>query len=60
MTEKPPIPPSPTEDEYLKAVAGADLPPLTAEDPIALFADWLAEGGAAKAAKAAAAKAKVA
>ena len=43
MTEKPPIPPSPTEDEYLKAVAGADLPPLTAEDPIALFADWLAE-----------------
>ena len=43
MTEKPPIPPSPTEDEYLKAVASADLPPLTAEDPIALFADWLAE-----------------
>jgi pyridoxamine 5'-phosphate oxidase len=43
MTEKPSIPPSPTEDEYLKAVASADLPPLTAEDPIALFADWLAE-----------------
>ncbi|WP_397396041.1 pyridoxamine 5'-phosphate oxidase [Phenylobacterium sp.] len=43
MTEKPSIPPSPTEDEYLKAVAGADLAPLTAEDPIALFADWLAE-----------------
>ncbi|MFM8821213.1 MAG: pyridoxamine 5'-phosphate oxidase [Phenylobacterium sp.] len=43
MTEKPPIPPSPTEDEYLKAVASADLPPLTAEDPVALFAEWLAE-----------------
>lgn len=43
MTEKPPIPPSPTEDEYLKAVAAADLPPLTAEDPVALFAEWLAE-----------------
>ena len=43
MTGKPPIPPSPTEDEYLKAVASADLPPLTADDPIALFADWLSE-----------------
>lgn len=43
MTEKPPIPPSPTEDEYLKGVAAADLPPLTAEDPVALFAEWLAE-----------------
>lgn len=43
MTGKPPIPPSPTEDEYLKAVASADLPPLTADDPLALFADWLAE-----------------
>jgi pyridoxamine 5'-phosphate oxidase len=43
MSVKPPIPPSPTEDEYLKAVASADLPPLTAEDPIALFAEWLSE-----------------
>jgi pyridoxamine 5'-phosphate oxidase len=43
MTGKPPIPPSPTEDEYLKAAASADLPPLTADDPIALFADWLSE-----------------
>lgn len=43
MTEKPPIPPSPTEDEYLKGVAAADLPPLTADDPVALFAEWLAE-----------------
>ena len=43
MSAKPPSPPSPTEDEYLKAVASADLPPLTAEDPLALFAEWLAE-----------------
>ncbi|MCA6289066.1 pyridoxamine 5'-phosphate oxidase [Phenylobacterium sp.] len=43
MSVKPPIPPSPTEDEYLKAVAAADLPPLTAEDPLALFAEWLSE-----------------
>jgi pyridoxamine 5'-phosphate oxidase len=43
MSVKPPIPPSPTEDEYLKGVASADLPPLTAEDPIALFAEWLSE-----------------
>lgn len=43
MTGKPPIPASPTEDEYLEAVAAADLPPLTAEDPLALFAEWLAE-----------------
>ncbi len=43
MSAKPPIPPSPTEDESLKAVASADLPPLTAEDPLALFAEWLSE-----------------
>ena len=43
MSVKPPIPPLPTEDEYLKAVASADLPPLTAEDPLALFAEWLSE-----------------
>ncbi|MCA6225005.1 MAG: pyridoxamine 5'-phosphate oxidase [Phenylobacterium sp.] len=43
MTEKPPIPPSPTEDDYLAGVAAADLPPLTAEDPLALFGEWLAE-----------------
>lgn len=43
MSAKSPIPPSPTEDEYLNAVASADLPPLTAEDPLALFAEWLAE-----------------
>ena len=43
MSEKPHIPSSPTEDEYLKSVAGADLPPLTAEDPMSLFSQWLSE-----------------
>jgi pyridoxamine 5'-phosphate oxidase len=43
MTDKPAIPASPSEDDYLAQVAAADLPPLTAEDPMALFADWLAE-----------------
>ena len=43
MTDKASIPASPSEDEYLKAVAGADLLPLTAQDPNTLFAQWLAE-----------------
>jgi len=43
MSEKPHIPSSPTEDEYLKSVAGADLPPLSAEDPMSLFSQWLSE-----------------
>ncbi len=43
MTDKAAIPASPSEDEYLKQVASADLPPLSAEDPMALFAEWLAE-----------------
>ncbi len=43
MTDKAAIPASPSEDEYLKQVASADLPPLSAEDPMALFAAWLAE-----------------
>ena len=43
MTDKPAIPASPSEDDYLAQVAAADLPPLTATDPMALFADWLAE-----------------
>jgi pyridoxamine 5'-phosphate oxidase len=43
MTDKPAIPASPSEDEYLKQVAAADLPPLSAEDPMALFAEWLAD-----------------
>jgi pyridoxamine 5'-phosphate oxidase len=43
MTDKPSIPASPSEDEYLKQVAAADLPPLSADDPMALFAEWLAD-----------------
>jgi len=43
MTDKPAIPASPSEDDYLVQVAAADLPPLTAEDPFALFSQWLAE-----------------
>ena len=43
MSDKPAIPASPSEDEYLKGVAAADLPPLTATDPFALFAEWLAD-----------------
>lgn len=43
MNDKPSIPASPSEDEYLKHVASADLPPLTADDPMALFAEWLAD-----------------
>jgi pyridoxamine 5'-phosphate oxidase len=43
MTDTPAIPASPSEDEYLKHVAQADLPPLSATDPMALFAEWLAD-----------------
>jgi pyridoxamine 5'-phosphate oxidase len=46
MSDKPAIPHSPTEDEYLKSVAAADLPPLTAEDPMDLFSHWLADATA--------------
>jgi len=38
------IPPSPSEDDYVAQVTAATPPPLlSAEDPIALFQDWLAE-----------------
>lgn len=43
MTDKSAIPASPSEDDYLRQVASADLPPLTAQDPMALFSEWLAE-----------------
>lgn len=43
MTDKPAIPTSPSEDEYLRQVAAADHAPLSARDPLALFAEWLAE-----------------
>ena len=47
MSEASLIPPSPAEDDYVKAVAQASpLAQLSAEDPIALFADWLREAAA--------------
>lgn len=36
------IPPTPTEAEYLSGTP-AEAPPLTADEPLALFAEWLAE-----------------
>ena len=46
MTEKPAIPASPSEEDYLKNVAQADLPALTGEDPFALFGEWHADATA--------------
>jgi pyridoxamine 5'-phosphate oxidase len=44
MTEKTLIPPSPSEDEYVRQVAQAEpLPQLSEADPLALFNAWLAE-----------------
>ena len=44
MTEKTLIPPSPTEDDYVRQVASAEaLPLLSDADPFALFNAWLAE-----------------
>jgi len=42
MTRKPPIPASPSEDDYVRQVIEAEPPPLLPEgDPIALFETWL-------------------
>jgi pyridoxamine 5'-phosphate oxidase len=47
MSEASLIPPSPGEDDYVRAVAAAEpAPQLSAEDPMALFADWLREATA--------------
>jgi pyridoxamine 5'-phosphate oxidase len=44
MTDKTLIPPSPSEDDYVRQVATAEALPLLSEaDPFALFNDWLAE-----------------
>ena len=41
---KPLIPPSPSEDDYVRQVtSAAPAPQLAADDPMALFAEWLAE-----------------
>jgi pyridoxamine 5'-phosphate oxidase len=42
MTKKAPIPPSPSEDDYVRQVTAAEPPPLLSEaDPLQLFNDWL-------------------
>ncbi|WP_293898742.1 pyridoxamine 5'-phosphate oxidase [Phenylobacterium sp.] len=44
MTDKTLIPPSPSEDDYVRQVTAAEPPPLLSEtDPYALFDGWLAE-----------------
>jgi pyridoxamine 5'-phosphate oxidase len=44
MTEKTLIPASPSEDDYVRQVAGAEPPALLSEDdPFALFNEWLRE-----------------
>jgi len=44
MTDKAPIPPSPSEDDYVAQVATAEPPALLSEaDPFALFNAWLRE-----------------
>ena len=44
MTDKILIPPSPSEDDYVRQVTGAEALPLLSEaDPFALFQAWLAE-----------------
>ncbi|HEX5263615.1 MAG TPA: pyridoxamine 5'-phosphate oxidase [Phenylobacterium sp.] len=44
MTDKTLIPPSPTEDDYVRQVASAEpLPMLSEADPFALFDAWLQE-----------------
>jgi pyridoxamine 5'-phosphate oxidase len=41
------IPPSPSEDDYVRQVTHAEPPPLlSAEDPFSLFAEWLKEASA--------------
>lgn len=46
MTETTLIPPSPAEDDYVRAVEAAEPLPLLPEDgPVALFEAWLREAG---------------
>ena len=45
--DKAVIPPSPSEDDYVRQVSQAEPPPLlTAEDPFALFAEWMKDATA--------------
>jgi len=44
VTDKTLIPPSPSEDDYVRQVAAAEPPPLLSEaDPFALFNEWFGE-----------------
>jgi len=44
MSDKTAIPPSPSEDEYVRQVSAAEPPPLlSAQDPFDLFAEWMKE-----------------
>jgi pyridoxamine 5'-phosphate oxidase len=44
MTDKTLIPPSPSEDDYVRQVTAAEPPALLSEeDPFALFGEWLKE-----------------
>jgi pyridoxamine 5'-phosphate oxidase len=44
MTDKAAIPPSPSEADYVRQVTEAEPPALlSGDDPMAIFADWLAE-----------------
>lgn len=44
MTDRTFIPPSPSEDDYVRQVTAAEPPPLlSATDPFALFSEWLGE-----------------
>ncbi len=44
MTDKTLIPASPSEDDYVRLVTGAEPPALLSEaDPFALFNEWLRE-----------------
>ena len=44
MSDKTAIPPSPSEDEYVRQVSAAEPPPLlSAQDPFELFAEWMKE-----------------
>ena len=46
MTEETLIPASPSEDDYVRQVTqAAPLPLLPENDPLSLFAEWLAEAG---------------
>lgn len=49
MTDNALIPPSPSEDDYVRQVTTAAPPPQLAEtDPLALFSEWLKEAGEAE------------